>query len=233
MVNPIGRVIKKNNNGRQLVIPDIHGCTKTFEALFSKINPTKQDQIFLLGDYVTKGPDSKGLLEVLISLRSQFDVHFLLGNHDLELLDYFKTGDGHMKALLHSLNCDDFFEISDQEKEKYLNFLESLYYYFILDDFILVHAGLNFSLQNPFLGLEDILNIRDYYYDGKKAQNKTIVHGHVASPFSKINEAISGYKKIIPLDNGAVNKGHKEEQGYLLCLNLETYELVKQENVDF
>jgi len=34
-------------NGRQLVIPDIHGCYDTLIALLNKVFLTKYDQIFL------------------------------------------------------------------------------------------------------------------------------------------------------------------------------------------
>jgi serine/threonine protein phosphatase 1 len=34
------------------VISDIHGCLKTFVAMIENINPSKDDQLFFLGDYI-------------------------------------------------------------------------------------------------------------------------------------------------------------------------------------
>ena len=39
-------------------ISDIHGCLKSFQALLEKIDLKKEDELFLLGDYIDRGPDS-------------------------------------------------------------------------------------------------------------------------------------------------------------------------------
>ncbi|MGB3587457.1 MAG: metallophosphoesterase, partial [Tunicatimonas sp.] len=53
---------------KQWVITDIHGCAKTFEALLQRINFRRSDSLYLLGDYVDRGPDSKGVLDLVMQL---------------------------------------------------------------------------------------------------------------------------------------------------------------------
>ena len=231
MANPLGKVIDKTK-GRRLVISDIHGCSQTLDALLDKLSITGEDQVFFLGDYINKGPNSLKVLDTLIGLNQKTNHYFLLGNHDLLLLEYLQNGDNGHKLRLEELNSSSFFDLSETDRSKYLSFLESLHHYFISDEFILVHAGFNFNLQNPFLGKEDMLNVRSFYYDGSKAMNKTIVHGHYPFTKEEIEEAISAYQKVIPLDNGCVYKGERDGMGELLCLNLDTLELIGQERLD-
>ena len=54
---------------RQIVVGDIHGCVHTLsELLFQKVKVTTEDDIYFLGDYVNKGPDSKGVLDLILDL---------------------------------------------------------------------------------------------------------------------------------------------------------------------
>ena len=48
---------------RQIAVSDIHGCLKTFDNLLDKLALTQLDELFILGDYVDRGPDSKGVID--------------------------------------------------------------------------------------------------------------------------------------------------------------------------
>ena len=71
------------------VSTDLHGCLLSFRHLVEhrlKLRP--QDELYVLGDYVNKGPDSRGVLDYLMQLPQRgYRVHCLRGNHDQELLD--------------------------------------------------------------------------------------------------------------------------------------------------
>ncbi len=70
---------------RKLAIGDIHGCNKTFKALLDQINLSKDDELTLLGDYIDRGPDSKGVIDTIINLQSSgYQVRALRGNHDIQ-----------------------------------------------------------------------------------------------------------------------------------------------------
>ena len=72
---------------RTIAIGDIHGCLRPFESLLQAIQPQSEDTIVTLGDYVNRGPDSRGVLEQLIALKGQCALVPILGNHDQMLLD--------------------------------------------------------------------------------------------------------------------------------------------------
>lgn len=66
-------------------IGDIQGCYDEFQALLSKINfSPANDQLWLVGDLVNRGPKSLETLEYLHDI--QDSVKIVLGNHDLHLL---------------------------------------------------------------------------------------------------------------------------------------------------
>lgn len=80
--------------GRLIAIGDIHGCADEFEELLSRLAPTRDDVVVLLGDLVNRGPDSARV----IALARRHARVSLLGNHELRLLQYRRTGDAsHLK----------------------------------------------------------------------------------------------------------------------------------------
>ncbi len=72
---------------RVIAIGDIHGCLAALETVLAAVDPRAEDTIVTLGDYVDRGPDSRGVLERLIALGNQTHLVPLLGNHDEMLLD--------------------------------------------------------------------------------------------------------------------------------------------------
>lgn len=73
-------------SNRTIAVGDIHGCSAALESLLERIAPGPADTIVTLGDYVDRGPDSRGVLERLIALGDRCRLVPLLGNHDLMLL---------------------------------------------------------------------------------------------------------------------------------------------------
>src|SRR3954465_7665924 len=72
---------------RTIAIGDIHGCSAALAALLAAIRPRPEDTIVTLGDYINRGPDSKGVLARLIDLGRRCRLVPILGNHDQMLLD--------------------------------------------------------------------------------------------------------------------------------------------------
>ena len=73
--------------GRTIAVGDVHGCLAALCAVLGAIDPRPDDVIVTLGDYVDRGPDSRGVIERLIQLRQQCRLIPLLGNHDEMMLD--------------------------------------------------------------------------------------------------------------------------------------------------
>ena len=55
---------------RVLAIGDIHGCSGPLDDLLAFVQPTPDDLLVTLGDYVDRGPDSRGVLDRLVRLRA-------------------------------------------------------------------------------------------------------------------------------------------------------------------
>jgi len=64
---------------RPIAIGDIHGCSAALDALLDATRPRPEDTIVTLGDYINRGPDSRGVLDrprwvpaaILMAQRSQ------------------------------------------------------------------------------------------------------------------------------------------------------------------
>ena len=49
---------------RHLAIGDIHGCFETLKRLLRVVEPREEDLIITLGDYINRGPNSYGVMEL-------------------------------------------------------------------------------------------------------------------------------------------------------------------------
>ncbi len=64
-------------------IGDIHGGATTFHTLLDSLNLKHADRLYLLGDYVDRGRDSKGVLDILLNLiNAGYDALPLKSKHD-------------------------------------------------------------------------------------------------------------------------------------------------------
>ena len=68
---------------RTIAIGDIHGCAVALSRLLQEVAPQKSDTIVGIGDYVDRGLDSNGVIEILIGLVSECHLVPLIGNHEL------------------------------------------------------------------------------------------------------------------------------------------------------
>jgi serine/threonine protein phosphatase 1 len=72
---------------RYLAIGDIHGCSIALRKLCEFVQLRSDDVIITLGDYPDRGPDSKGVIDVLLDLNQRYKLVPLRGNHDIMMLD--------------------------------------------------------------------------------------------------------------------------------------------------
>jgi serine/threonine protein phosphatase 1 len=78
--------------GRTIAIGDIHGCSAALATVLEAIHPGPEDTLVTLGDYIDRGPDSHGVLELLIGLAGRCRLVPLLGNHEELLLAAIRDG---------------------------------------------------------------------------------------------------------------------------------------------
>jgi serine/threonine protein phosphatase 1 len=72
---------------RLLAIGDTHGCTTAFDRLMEAVHVKRDDRIVTLGDYVDRGPDSRGMIDRLLHLQATGQLIPLRGNHDFMMVD--------------------------------------------------------------------------------------------------------------------------------------------------
>ena len=226
---------------RKFAISDIHGCARTFDALLEKIQFTTADKLYLLGDYIDRGNDSKGVIDDIWQLQDEgYQVKCLRGNHEQLMLDskidrdsaYIWMANGGDKAL------DSFGGIIlDEIPPKYFTWMENLPYSFEVDNFILVHAGFKFDMPDPLMEKHAMIWQRNWYqrinYDW--LQDRIIVHGHTPMASHKIEK---GFAKIqetqyLDIDAGCVFKNRILGGGKLCAFDMTNMELVFQENIEF
>jgi len=219
-------VVERNTDGRMLVIPDVHGCLQTLKALLDQVRLSTKDQLFFLGDYIDKGPDSLGVLALLMELvNTGYQVYPIRGNHEQDLLFY------HEKWGMFRLFDPDFEEDDVEEEilEEYLMFMKSLPVYYIINDVLIVHAGLNFNADDPWSDYENMLEIRNFELPvGFKYR---IIHGHSPTPIAEIEASVSNGGRVIKLDNACFFK-KDDAYGRLLCLDVDQALLYQQGNVE-
>lgn len=76
-------------------IGDVHGFSLALCRILDRIEPQKDDTVVMLGDYIDRGPDSRGVIDRLLRLRSECRLVTLRGNHEamlLELLEREQNG---------------------------------------------------------------------------------------------------------------------------------------------
>jgi serine/threonine protein phosphatase 1 len=236
---------------RTWVIPDVHGCLLTLRSLVEDlILLRKDDSLIFLGDVIDRGPSSKGVIDYIIKLKdSGINIKVMKGNHEEYMAKVYrdeqaKTGIRRMLGLksvsfkdwmlyggadtLSSFNATSVSAIP----EKYIEWVESLDFYMPWKNFLIVHAGFNFELDDIFSDTESMLWIRDYKINPEKLGNRKIIHGHVPVTLDFIDQSIvSNSFQFIDLDNG-VYMNDKPGYGNLLALELNTMELLIQPNVD-
>ncbi len=71
---------------RTIAIGDVHGHSAALASLIRLLEPQTDDTIVTLGDYVDRGPDSRGVIELLIELADRCRLIPLMGNHEEMML---------------------------------------------------------------------------------------------------------------------------------------------------
>ncbi|HRT67776.1 MAG TPA: metallophosphoesterase family protein [Bacteroidota bacterium] len=188
------------------VFGDIHGCYLTFRTLFEKCKIQKQDSIYLLGDYIDRGPRSKQTLDFIFNIILEgYNVYPVKGNHEQMLLDTLISEENEYSW--RYINGGEMTLLSFKVKNAkeipsiYLNWIGSLPFYYELEKYVIVHAGLNLHKDNPFEDTDAMIWTRDRYYDKSKFSKKIII-GHTPTPLDIIEASLR--ENIIFLDGGCV-----------------------------
>jgi serine/threonine protein phosphatase 1 len=167
-------------------------------------HPMADNVLLFLGDYIDRGPESRGVIDRLLSLQRVFPgwtLHFLKGNHDQAALDFIGNpalytvwrSHGAAETLIsYGVIPPGFERQQDFERARddfaravpasHFQFLGQLHYWHVEDDYLFVHAGIRpgIALENQLA--EDLLWIREDFLLHRKRFGKMVVHGHTPAP---------------------------------------------------
>ncbi len=207
---------------KTFIIGDVHGCCRLLERLIERIEwEPENHRLIFLGDYIDRGEDPKGAIDLIIDLRERSgSVDCLMGNHESLFIHYLNTGDPRLflanggKTTLESYGIHENTTAVPRIPGKHLDFLRSLKLYVELDEYLAVHAGLRPGVALVDQTPEDLLWIRERFIQSDCDFGRIVVFGH--TPF---REPLVESNKI-GLDTGAVY-GNK-----LTCMELPSREFV-------
>ncbi len=210
---------------RVYAIGDVHGQRGRLAELHAKIaadsegTPQTRRVIVHVGDYVDRGPDTAGVLDLLIEgPPTGFTGICLKGNHEDFVLRFL---DGDLEAgaswiafggdaTLRSYGIDasscwpDYTELTDWQGQlsdrfpaSHRRFLDSLALSHIEGDYAFVHAGVRPGRPFADQTATDLMWIRQEFHDSTEDHGYVIVHGHsvVTTPQNLANR--------IGIDTGA------------------------------
>ncbi|MBF0447375.1 MAG: serine/threonine protein phosphatase [Magnetococcales bacterium] len=225
------------SDNRLYVIGDIHGrldllinIQAQIEGELEDLPPEVERRIIYLGDYIDRGPDSRGVIDRLLSHSiTGCEQIFLKGNHESELESFLLdpqpnhtwTQHGGMEmALSYDIKVKAQISAVDRMRAlrdclleaippAHLVFFSNLRLYYEMGDYFMVHAGVRPGVPLNKQKEMDLLWIREPFLSHKKLFEKRIVHGHTVTkqPIQLPNQ--------IGIDTGACYSG------VLSCLVLE------------
>ena len=222
-----------NENTRLYAIGDIHGRLDLLDRAIAAIHRDVEQHgpgalTVTLGDYIDRGPASRGVLDRLIENPFPTPYIALKGNHEA-LLESFLADPAvgqHWRRLggletLHSYGVPvsalmvekDYAETADLLRDampaEHATFLQSLKTSHSHGKYFLCHAGVRPGVPLEQQSDEDLLWIRDEFLNSTMDFGKIVVHGHTPV------EAPEVLPNRINIDTGAFATGQ------LTCVALE------------
>jgi serine/threonine protein phosphatase 1 len=211
-------------------VGDVHGRLDVLRLLLRDIaadalatRPVERPVLVFLGDYIDRGPDSRGVIEAVLHLARDgaFEVAPLKGNHEQALLRFLDDpsfaaswmDNGGGATLISygvqppALRTDaeawaqarDAFEAALPPAHR--RFFETLEPIRVIGDYAFVHAGVRPGAPLEAQSERDLLWIRYDFLDDPGPFEKVIVHGHTPS------EAPQLLKQRLGVDTGAYATG--------------------------
>lgn len=186
--------------GRRIyAIGDVHGRADLLSELYERIiddaaSGPEEIMIVMLGDYVDRGADSRGVIDMLAAPPpAGMERICLLGNHEEQMLAFLsqpRQAAGWLKyggvQTLESYGIDteqgDVGALSEALAAvlppHHLEFLRTLTLYYRDGGYFFVHAGIRPGIPLQAQSLEDLVWIREPFLSYNGDFGAMIVHGH-------------------------------------------------------
>lgn len=165
-------------------VGDIHGQKDKLLRLLAHCEDFKakvKARFVFIGDYIDRGPDSNGVVDILIRLQ-QFnkEVICLRGNHEAALLEALDGGPSYRfllmggDATLASYGVQKVRDIP----AAHLEWMKGLPCYYEDDLRLFVHAGVDLGRPLSKQSENDLLWIREPFLSDRRQYNRLVIHGH-------------------------------------------------------
>ncbi len=138
--------------GRTIVVGDIHGCYDELVALLDKVGLRATDRVVAVGDLITKGEQSREVLD-LFSGDARFAA--VIGNHDLALLRYWRGEHVTLKPAQERTRTE-----LEPDKKRYRAYLAGLPHLLDLGRYLVAHAGIRPGVLVAEQSLADLTELR-------------------------------------------------------------------------
>ena len=129
---------------RTIAIGDMHGCATALQTLLDRMQPTSDDTIVGLGDYVDRGMESARTIDILIELVTHTRLIPLIGNHELMMYQGLFHGQDDFKFWFqHGGNATlaSYGGKPEQIPPPHISFLSQCIRFFETDTHFFVHAN--------------------------------------------------------------------------------------------
>lgn len=202
-------------------IGDVHGCYGKLKALLEdQLSVSKNDEIYCVGDIISKGKENLEVLEYFMDLQKRgFNIRSVLGNHEYRILYLYHTDFDLLEKYLERYNCLD---ILSGEVNSIINLLESFPFYIELEDWIISHSFFDFTgaSQSDVRNMLGHKNFKNISLDS--LLNKKQLFGHRVVSIDHLLKTLSQGDDQINIDTGCV---YNEDYGLLTAINLDTHEI--------
>lgn len=203
------------------VMSDIHGEIERYRAMLQKINFTKDDTLFILGDMIDRHPSG---IDIIKDIMKKPNIEALIGNHEQMMLDDLVYNKFQARQLWtynggSSTRHEMLYLINKEERKEILNFVKSLPEdkTVVINNkkFYLVHGWPGSSRDDKLWNRPSINSIPNIDKD------TTVIVGHTpVYYFGQTNEImhIAHLRGFIGIDCGC---GNTTPNRRLACLRLE------------
>ena len=207
-------------------IGDVHGRLDLLAEMHARIAAEIMRlrppdwRIVHLGDYVDRGPDSKGVLEFLVrQTAADRRIVSLAGNHDIGFLDFLARPDPDgLFALYGGVQTAGSYGVTLDRADlrgfpaghralraavpaSHTDFLRALKFSVTLGDFFFCHAGIRPGVALEAQDPQDLIWIRGDFHRHQDLHPKVVVHGHTPAPEPEV------LPNRVNIDTGAFASG--------------------------
>jgi serine/threonine protein phosphatase 1 len=181
-------------SGDIYVIGDIHGCLAPLKRLLENLEPDlHEDRLVFVGDYIDRGPDSRGVVDYILGLRARYpadNIICLRGNHEVMFADFLAGRNRELFLFNGGMGTlSDYWGKNWDEQTEFVlpldhqRFYRDLLPFYAIDGYIFVHGGLRPGVPLSEQVDSDLYWIRGDFIAATEDFGGKVIFGH--TPFKQ------------------------------------------------